>query len=121
MLVKEPIDEANDRRGAYDVSKLVKEPKTELDHKAMHWTGCYDDYCKTHELDKQASGYYPKKPRKARIEFNRGRSLLPFNWEDATLQENTPPEQEENLLEEEESLRNNDTELELTGPNLEQL
>ncbi|KAI6822239.1 hypothetical protein KC350_g9415 [Hortaea werneckii] len=36
ILVKEPIDEANDRRGAYDVSKLVKEPKTELDHKAIH-------------------------------------------------------------------------------------
>ncbi|RMY58082.1 hypothetical protein D0864_13418 [Hortaea werneckii] len=36
MLVKEPIDEANDRRGAYDVSKLVKELKTELDYKAMH-------------------------------------------------------------------------------------
>lgn len=70
MLVKEPIDELNDGRGAYDVSKLVKEPKTELNHKAMHWTGCYDDYCKTYELDKQASSYYPKKPRKARMEFN---------------------------------------------------
>ncbi|KAI7342202.1 hypothetical protein KC320_g9439, partial [Hortaea werneckii] len=132
-------NEANDGRGAYDVSKLVKEPKTELDHKAMHWTGCYDDYCKTHKLDKLASGHYPKKPRKARMEFNamvrgqplqqmrdlgnsrRGRSPPPFNWEDATLQENTPPEQEEELLGEEESPLNNDTELELTGPNLEQL
>ena len=36
MLVKEPINEANDGRGAYDVLKLVKEPKTELDHKAMY-------------------------------------------------------------------------------------
>ena len=103
MLVKEPIDELNDRRGAYDVLKLVKEPKTELDYKAMHQTGCYDDYYKTYKLDKQASSYYPKKPRKARIEINiimrrqllqqtrdlgnsqRGRSLLLFNWEDATL------------------------------------
>ncbi|KAI7675386.1 hypothetical protein KC318_g978, partial [Hortaea werneckii] len=49
MLIKEPIDGANDGRGAYDVSKLVEEPKTEPNHKAMHWTGCYDDYCKTHE------------------------------------------------------------------------
>ena len=139
MLVKEPIDEANDGRGAYDVSKLVEEPKTEPNHKAMHWTGCYDDYCKTHESDKQASGYHPKKPRKARMEFNvmirgqplqqmrdlgnsrRGRSPPPFNWEDATLQENTPPEQEEELLEEEESPPTNDPESELTGPNLEQL
>ncbi|KAI7529191.1 hypothetical protein KC343_g20323, partial [Hortaea werneckii] len=139
MLVKEPIDESNDGRGAYDVSNLVEEPKTEPNHKAMHWTGCYDDYCKTHESDKQASGYYPKKPRKARMEFNmmirrqplqqmrdlgnsqRGRSPPPLNWEDANLQENTPPEQEEELLEEEESPPNNDTEPELTGPNLEQL
>ncbi|KAI7212293.1 hypothetical protein KC365_g14651 [Hortaea werneckii] len=139
MLVKEPIDESNDGRGAYDVSKLVEEPKTEPNHKAMHWTGCYDDYCKTHESDKQASGYYPKKPRKARMEFNmmvqrqplqqkrdlgnsqRGRSPPPFNWEDATLQENTPPEQEEELLEEMESLPNNDIEPKLTGPKLEQL
>ncbi|KAI6786104.1 hypothetical protein KC327_g19296, partial [Hortaea werneckii] len=137
MLVKEPIDEANDGRGAYDVSKLVEEPKTEPDHKVMHWTGCYDDYCKTHESDKRASGYYPKKPRKARMEINmmtrrqplqqmrdlgnsqRGRSPPPFNWEDATLQENTPPEQEEELLEEEESPQNNDVTQELTGPNLE--
>ncbi|KAI7165969.1 hypothetical protein KC360_g9254 [Hortaea werneckii] len=58
MLVKEPIDEANDGRGAYDVSKLVKEPKTELDHKAMSWTGCYDDYYKTYESDKRASSSY---------------------------------------------------------------
>ncbi|RMY33848.1 hypothetical protein D0864_16751 [Hortaea werneckii] len=36
MLVKELINEANDRRGAYDVLKLVKEPKTELDYKAIH-------------------------------------------------------------------------------------
>ncbi|RMY33378.1 hypothetical protein D0864_16784 [Hortaea werneckii] len=36
ILVKEPIDEANDGRGAYDVLKLVKEPKTELDYKAMY-------------------------------------------------------------------------------------
>ena len=36
MLVKEPIDESNDRRGAYDVSKPVKEPKTELDYKAIY-------------------------------------------------------------------------------------
>ena len=139
MLVKEPIDEANDGRGAYDVSKLVKEPKTEPNHKAMSWTGCYDDYCKTHESDKQASGYYPKKPRKARMEINmmmrrqplqqmrdlgnfqRGRSPPPLNWEDADLQENTPPEQEEELLEEEESPPTNDPEPELTGPNLEQL
>ncbi|KAI6787042.1 hypothetical protein KC361_g9587, partial [Hortaea werneckii] len=138
MLVKEPIDESNDGRGAYDVSKLVEEPKTEPNHKAMSWTGCYDDYCKTHESDKQASGYYPKKPRKARMEINmmmrrqplqqmrdlgnsqRGRSPPPLNWEDANLQENTPPEQEEELLEEE-SPQNNDTEPELTGPNLEQL
>ena len=139
MLVKEPIDEANDGRGAYDVSKLVEEPKTEPNHKAMSWTGCYDDYCKTHESDKQASGYYPKKPRKARMEINmmmrrqplqqmrdlgnfqRGRSPPPLNWEDADLQENTPPEQEEELLEEEESPPNNDPAPELTGPNLEQL
>ncbi|KAI6806108.1 hypothetical protein KC342_g18998 [Hortaea werneckii] len=139
MLVKEPIDEANDGRGAYDVSKLVEEPKTEPNHKAMSWTGCYDDYCKTHESDKQASGYYPKKPRKARMEINmmmrrqplqqmrdlgnfqRGRSPPPLNWEDADLQENTPPEQEEELLEEEESPQNNDPAPELTGPNLEQL
>ncbi|KAI7152047.1 hypothetical protein KC349_g9171 [Hortaea werneckii] len=138
MLVKEPIDETNDGRGAYDVSKLVEEPKTEPDHKAMSWTGCYDDYCKTHESDKQASGHYPKKPHKARMEINmmmhrqplqqmrdlgnsrRGRSPPPFNWEDATLQEDTPPEQEEELLEEE-SPQNNDTAPELTGPNLEQL
>ncbi|RMX79133.1 hypothetical protein D0868_16373, partial [Hortaea werneckii] len=33
---KEPIDEANDRRGAYNVSKLVKELKTELNYKAMY-------------------------------------------------------------------------------------
>ncbi|KAI7019968.1 hypothetical protein KC355_g2898, partial [Hortaea werneckii] len=139
MLVREPIDESNDGRGAYDVSKLVEEPKTEPDHKVMHWTGCYDDYCKTHESDKQASGHYPKKPRKARMEFNmmiqrqplqqkrdlgnsqRGRSPPPLDWEDATLQENTPPEQEEELLEEEESPQNNDVAPELMGPNLEQL
>ncbi|KAI7382771.1 hypothetical protein KC328_g11610, partial [Hortaea werneckii] len=139
MLVKEPIDEANDGRGAYDVLKLVEESETEPDHKAMH-TGCYDDYCKTHESDKQASGHYPKKPRKARMEFNmmmrrqplqqtrdsgnfqRGRSPPPFNWEDATLQENTPPEQEGELLEEEqETPQNNNTAPELTRPNLEQL
>ncbi|KAI7187370.1 hypothetical protein KC316_g6821 [Hortaea werneckii] len=105
MLVKEPIDEANDGRGAYDVSKLVEEPKTEPNHKAKHWTGCYDDYCKTHELDKQANGRYSKKPRKARMEFNmmrrrplqqmrdwgnsqRGSSPPPFDWEGATLEEN---------------------------------
>ena len=70
MLVKEPINEANDGRGAYDVSKLVEEPKTEPDHKAVHWTGCYDDYCKTYKLDKQVSSYYPKKLRKARVESN---------------------------------------------------
>ena len=70
MLVKDPIDETNDGRGAYGVLKLVKEPKTEPNYKAMHWTGYYNDYCKTYELDKQASSYYPKKPRKARIEFN---------------------------------------------------
>ena len=103
MLVKEPIDEANDRRGAYDVLKLVKELKTELDYKAMYQTGCYDDYYKTYKLDKLASSYYPKKLRKARMEFNviirgqllqqirdlgnsrRGRSLLLFNQEDVTL------------------------------------
>ncbi|RMY27836.1 hypothetical protein D0865_15916, partial [Hortaea werneckii] len=36
MLVKEPIDELNDRRGAYDVSKLIKELKTEPNYKAIH-------------------------------------------------------------------------------------
>ena len=36
MLAKEPINESNDGRGAYDVSKLVKEPKTELNYKAIH-------------------------------------------------------------------------------------
>ena len=52
----------------------------------------------------------------------RGRSLPPFNWEDATLQENPTPEQEEKLLEEEQkSPHNNDLAAELTGPNLEQL
>ncbi|KAI7139258.1 hypothetical protein KC344_g9259 [Hortaea werneckii] len=64
MLVKEPIDEANDGRGAYDVSKLVKEPKTELDYKAMSWTGCYDDYYKTYESDKQAATTADKRLRK---------------------------------------------------------
>ena len=52
MLVKEPIDELNDRQGAYDVSKLVKELKPELDYKAIYQTGYYDDYYKTYELDK---------------------------------------------------------------------
>ena len=36
MLVKEPINELNDRRGAYNVSKLVKELKIELNYKAIY-------------------------------------------------------------------------------------
>ena len=36
MLVKEPIDELNDRQGAYDVLKLIKELKTELNYKAIY-------------------------------------------------------------------------------------
>lgn len=57
MLVKERIDGASDARCAYDVSNFIEEPKTEPHQKAMHWTGCYDDYCNAHKSDKQAGGH----------------------------------------------------------------
>lgn len=30
-------------------------------HASMSWTACYDDHCRTHQSDKDGSGYYPKK------------------------------------------------------------
>jgi hypothetical protein len=32
-----------------------------VDHDALHWTGCYDDECRTHKSSKDDNGYYPQK------------------------------------------------------------
>ena len=39
-------------------------PNNEIPHGMLSWTGCYDDDCVTHKSDKEATGWYPKRPRK---------------------------------------------------------
>lgn len=36
---------------------------TEVPHKHLSWTACYDDSCLIHKSSKEGSGYYPKKSR----------------------------------------------------------
>ncbi|KAK7702109.1 hypothetical protein SLS57_011493 [Botryosphaeria dothidea] len=33
------------------------------DHDMLSWTACFNDDCQTHQSDKDATGWYPKKPR----------------------------------------------------------
>lgn len=35
-------------------------------HRLLNWTFCYNDSCVSHLSDKEASGWYPKRPRKTR-------------------------------------------------------
>jgi hypothetical protein len=39
---------------------------TAVSHGAMSWTACYDDNCMTHNSDKRATGYYPRKKKTTR-------------------------------------------------------
>jgi len=36
-------------------------------HATLHWSFCYDDYCKVHNSAKDAAGYYPRKPRNKEV------------------------------------------------------
>lgn len=36
-------------------------------HDSLSWTACYNDNYRTHQSDKDATGWYPKKPRKRQI------------------------------------------------------
>jgi Zinc knuckle len=40
--------------------------KRETSHAWISWTACYDDGCLIHQGEKDGSGWYPKKPRKAK-------------------------------------------------------
>ena len=45
--------------------EIPKIPRTaEQEHACLSWTGCYDDECLVHKSDKDATGWYPKKPQK---------------------------------------------------------
>jgi hypothetical protein len=44
----------------------ISDYRTQLqspEHEELNWTACYDDDCRTHQSDKDASGWYPKKPK----------------------------------------------------------
>ena len=93
-----------------------KERKEREEHATLHWSFCYNDSCSRHYSSKTNRGWFPQRPRKefnatigwgnlptsperqplqqARDDGNiaRGRSPPPFRWEDATLQENIPPQ-----------------------------
>ena len=36
--------------------------KKEKDHAGKSWTACYDDKCLVHMSDKDAEGWFPKRP-----------------------------------------------------------
>lgn len=100
---------------------LVKERerKEREEHATLHWSFCYNDSCSRHYSSKLNHGWFPQRPRKelnatigwdnlptspvrqplqqVRDDGNiaRGRSPPPFRWEDATLQENIPPQDED--------------------------
>jgi hypothetical protein len=42
--------------------KKAKEPA----YSEMSWTGCYDDSCVIHFMDKSGAGWFPKKPKNKR-------------------------------------------------------
>jgi Zinc knuckle len=46
-----------------DISPPAQELMDKRKHAYLSWTGCYDDSCTIHQLDKDATGWYPKKPR----------------------------------------------------------
>ena len=62
------------------------------EHKALSWTACYNDSCYIHMLNKDATGYYPKKLRKPRSQVTRearetskpGQPTL--KWQDAVVE-----------------------------------
>ena len=37
--------------------------KKEKDHEGKSWTACYDNECLVHMSDKDAEGWFPKRPR----------------------------------------------------------
>ena len=96
-----------------------RERKEREEHATLHWSFCYNDSCSRHYRSKMDRGWFPQRPRKelnatlgwgnlptsparqplqqARDDGNiaRGRSPPPYRWEDATLQENIPPQDED--------------------------
>jgi len=46
-----------------DIGEPAQKLTAETKHSSLSWTGCYDDSCTTHMSDKEATGWYPRKPR----------------------------------------------------------
>ena len=91
-----------------DLEEKAKKEAERRSHDSLSWTGCYDDSCLVHLSDKQGSGWFPTKPRRQlnmvlrkplqqlRDKGNaRHLRSPPLQREDATLQENQEPQEEE--------------------------
>lgn len=52
--------------------------KIDMLQEVPHDTACYDDSCLTHKSSKEGSGYYPKKPKKARTIQNARIDMINF-------------------------------------------
>jgi len=46
------------------------------EHAKLSWTACFDDDCTTHQSDKDATGWYPKGPRRQAAPMHRNEEVL---------------------------------------------
>jgi hypothetical protein len=58
------------RRSGYNTHVYARDNP----HASLSWTACYNDQCQTHQSDKDASGWYPRKPEKKTIAMIRVRT-----------------------------------------------
>lgn len=68
-----------------DQSKKGKQPmvRTEQEeHDTLHFSGCYDDNCTTHQQAKDGEGWYPKKVQKQRHQYTSWRRCYDDNCAD---------------------------------------
>ncbi|GME40229.1 putative retrotransposon gag protein [Neofusicoccum parvum] len=61
-------DKKKDNKGRNNYNKKPKGPNPnwtpeQENHDALSWTVCFNDDCTTHQSDKDATGWYPRKPR----------------------------------------------------------
>ena len=52
------------------------------EHDALHFSGCYDDNCTTHQQAKDGEGWYPKKVKKQRHQYTSWRRCYDDNCAD---------------------------------------
>ena len=66
-------------RGAYDTSGD--------DHRALHWTFCYNDSCTTHWSSKNDAGWFPSKPRREVNVIQQGPNAVTVQYIARVIQE----------------------------------